>query len=636
MESVHEIVRKAEANYLNGKTRLGEYVEWSMHDTIERIDAYLNSKHVSGPVDSLGREKPFFDIVSAIVNIWFRATDIDRKDIRFVPRNNAGVLLSFVANVILQDWMDRNRFGQFLNAWGRALARYGGSVVEFVEKRGDLVPGVVPWNRYIADPVQFDALPNIKKLYYTPAQLRKMPYDQDLVTELIEAKETRKTLDRKSKDAMDDFIEVYEVHGELDSRLLKDRLTRRDQGLAPGKVTYRQQMHVISYVKKGREFTDFTLFKGKERGEGPMMMTALIEEDGRTLPIGAVEHAFEAQWMENHTAKNMKDTLDLASRMIFQSADPRFADRNVLTAIETGDILQHAPNMPLTRVGNDSPSIQALIEFGNMWKAQASDATSTPDAMKGIMGSGKSNYRAAALAVQQASSLFELMTENKGLAIEDMLRRFVIPYIKRCLKNKDEVVAILDASGVSEIDGMYVPHAAARAYNRRVGSQLLDMKLPEEDDEGMEQKLYDLPVPSPYMKDDEEAKAKDAMSRQGNRRFLVPDDIGEKEWSDVFAGFDWDNVRVQVTDENGDQQKVLEVLNNVFSTLAQVAANGGQMTDDQRMVFNAILEETGKISPLQFQSAKTAAAPPAQTPTEEEQPARTGAMQAKVVPGTGA
>src|SRR6266567_5232050 len=119
MESICEIVRKAELNYLQGNTQLGKYVNWSMHDTIERIDAYLNSKHITGETDSLGRDKPFFNIVSAAVNVWYRATDIDRKDIRFVPTNSKSVVLAFVANVFLQNWMNENRFGVFLNQWGR-------------------------------------------------------------------------------------------------------------------------------------------------------------------------------------------------------------------------------------------------------------------------------------------------------------------------------------------------------------------------------------------------------------------------------------------------------------------------------------------------------------------------------------
>ena len=105
METIHQIIREAEQNYLDRDTKMGKFVNWSMHDTIERIDAYLNSRHISGLQDSLGRDKPFFNIVSAAVNIWYRATDIDRKHIKFMPTKKSAVVLAFIANVILQNWM---------------------------------------------------------------------------------------------------------------------------------------------------------------------------------------------------------------------------------------------------------------------------------------------------------------------------------------------------------------------------------------------------------------------------------------------------------------------------------------------------------------------------------------------------
>ena len=125
IQDIYEVVRLAESNYLQGKTKLGDYVERSQHEVIQRIDAYSNSKHISGDKDSLGRDKPFFNIVTAAINIWYRATDLDRKNIKFIPTSQKSIILAFVEGVLLQNWMDKNRFGQFLNSWGRSLAKYG-------------------------------------------------------------------------------------------------------------------------------------------------------------------------------------------------------------------------------------------------------------------------------------------------------------------------------------------------------------------------------------------------------------------------------------------------------------------------------------------------------------------------------
>ena len=111
-KKVGQLVRKNESDYINGETQISKYVSFSQYENIERIDAYLNSKHISGDTDSLGREKPFFNIVTAAVNIWYRATDIDRKNIRIKSTKFSNVLFSFIATLKLQEWMRKARFGR--------------------------------------------------------------------------------------------------------------------------------------------------------------------------------------------------------------------------------------------------------------------------------------------------------------------------------------------------------------------------------------------------------------------------------------------------------------------------------------------------------------------------------------------
>jgi hypothetical protein len=590
IESLPKIVRKAESNYLQGKTKLGDYVERSQHEVVQTVDAYLNSKHTSGETDSLGRPKPFFNIVTAAVNIWYRATDLDRKNIKFIPTSLSAKTLAFVASILLQNWMDKYRFGQFLNSWGRSLAKYGSSVVKFVEKGGELIPSVIPWNRLIVDPVDFDALPRIEKFYKTPAQLRRIKeYDQDAVNSLISAVTTRKTLFGSQKDNQNEFIELYEVHGELDSRLLdkEPNLSVEDKD-----IRYIQQMHVISFVKNDKEgYNDFNLYKGKE-SKDPYMLTHLIEEDGQTLSIGAVESLFDAQWMVNHTIKNMKDTLDITSKLIMQTADPRYTGRNVLSGIESGDIFTHEINMPLTRIANDKPDITALQGFSNMWQAMGRELTGTPEAMRGIMGHSQVAYRRSALEVQQAQSLFEIMTENKGLDLEDMLRIHIIPNLKKQLKHKDEIVGILDDAGITEIDAMYIPKEAIKRYNQRIKNAILDINAP---------------IPSPFDQQAEEGAVKQGLGVLGNKRFFTPDDLGKLNWDELFSDFEWDNIRVEITNENVDKQDVLQTLNMVLTTIAK---DPSVLQDpNAKMLFNAILTETGRISPLQL-----TAPPPPQAP----------------------
>lgn len=597
-ENLCQIVRDAEENYLHGAVDMGKYVQWDMHETIETIDAYLNSKHISGEKDSLGRDKPFFNIVTAATNIWYRATDIDRKDIRILPDTSENTTLAFIATCILQNWMKESRFGVFLNEWGRTLARYGSAVVKFVEQDGKLVATVIPWNRMIADPISFDAIPRIEKFYLTPAQLKKNKnYNPKTVKELIDALTTRKTLDNHQQDNQSKYIELYEVHGDMSLAVYKE--SRGEEVLEGDEDTTFQQMHVVSFVKADNgEYDDYTLFSGKEKKD-PYMITHLIKEDGRTLSIGAVEHLFQAQWMTNHAMKNQKDTLDVASKLIFQTADKTFKGRNILSAIETGDILLHADNMPLTQANNSKADVSALQSFARDWMNLGQEITSTPESARGITPPSGVALGTVQIVTSQGLSLFEIMTENKGLHIEEMMREFILPFIMKQMDTKDEVLAILDQNMIDKIDAKYISHMV----NKEVNEKMVDRTI-ESFETGTE-----LPTPEEQM----EMEASLTSNMQGQldslmagQRFFKPDDMDEMTWKEAMDGFEM-KVNVEVTNENTDKQAVLQTLNML---LTSIASNPAILNDpNARMIFTEILKETGRISPLQLTDVAPTTAP---------------------------
>src|SRR3990167_6633659 len=82
------------------------------------------------------------------------------------------------------------------------------------------------------------------------------------------------------------------------------------------------------------------------------------------------------------------------------------------------------------------------------------------DAMRGTTLPSGTPYSLGAYLGGQASSLFEQMTENKGLALEEMLRKHIIHDLKKKLDNSDEIAATLEDHDLTQIDSMYVPMAA--------------------------------------------------------------------------------------------------------------------------------------------------------------------------------
>ena len=586
-KKVGELVRKNETDYINGQIQLSKYVTFSQYENIERIDAYSNSKHISGDTDSLGREKPFFNIVTAAVNIWYRATDIDRKNIRIKSTKFANVLFAFVATLKLQEWMRKAKFGVFLNEWGRALAKYGSAVVKFVDLGDNLIAEVVPWNRLISDTVNFRSNPKIEKFYLTEGELKNNPnYDKKQVEDLIANKSTRKNQDGQQKDNKSDYFEVYEVNGYF------PRAYRT--GEEKDKEIYEEQLFVMSFQLKDDsddEYDDYCLFKGKKEKDN-FMITHLIKEDGREQSIGAVEHLFDTQWMQNHSVKAIKDQLDLASKLIYQTADGNFVGQNVLTSLENGDILIHAPNAPLSLINNTSHDVGSLKTLADMFYLNGQRITGTTDAISGQNMPSGTSYSLGQMLNNESHDLFEIMTENKGLAIVEMMTEFIIPHLKTKLDTKEEIAEILSEENIQYIDSIFIPNEARRRVNKQKAEEIFN---------GL--------IASPADYQAEEEKIKSELGQLGNQRFIKPDELDEKTWNDVLKDIEWE-IEVVVTNEGTDKKATLQTLTTVLQT---IASNPAVLQDpNMKMIFNKILEETGTLSAIQLSLPKPTPQPTSQ------------------------
>jgi len=579
-DNICALVRDQENNYVEGTTEISKYVSFNMFEVIQTIDAYMNSVHLSGSTDAIGREKPFFNIVVAARNIWYRATDIDRKDIRLRVTKSSDVILTLVANILLRQWMKKAHFGQVLNDWGRTLATYGSAVLKFVEKDGELIVSVIPWNRLVPDVIDFENNLIIEVLEYTPAQLRKnKAYDQEMVKQLLESQSLRTDLNNQTKDNKKGYIKVYEVHGEIEKEYLTDKETDDD--------IFEQQMHVISFVKgdydrstRSYKYDDYTLYRGKEK-KSPYLKTDLISEDGKTLAVGAVQNLFEAQWMTNHSVKMEKDVLDFASLMILQTADTGLVGMNVLNGLVTGDMLvydaQKDPNG--IRQVNNAHDISQIVTFGQMWQSLGREINGISEAMATGEVKAGAAWRQTEALLTESHSLFEIMKENKGLAIEKMLREYIIPHLKTKMDTADEIGEVLQDAEVAQFDSIYVPNEARRRNNKRIKDQVLSGQIAEQGD---------------LMTMEEDIKSE--LAPLGSQRFLKPSDISDKTWKEMLKDFEWEP-DVNPTSEDSDDKAVMETLNTMLTT----AVNQPEL---YKFLVNKILEKTGQISPVEIPNFK--------------------------------
>lgn len=580
MESVAKLVRKMEEADQNGYTQASKYVQVTMRDDINTTEAYYNSKHKSGEQDYMGRKKPFFNICKSAVNIWFRATDLDRKNIKIKADKESVEIEAFLASILLQEWMRRQNFGQFLNDLGMAAAKHGSVVVKTIEKKDELCVYIPSWNNLIVDPIDFAGNPKIEKIWYTPAQLLKNKnYNQAFVKKLIENPQSRETSERQEKDQKDEYICVYEVHGEL----AKSYLTHKEED----DDTFVQQMHVVSLQSSKdnpEEYEEFTLYSGQEKKD-PYLKLDLLPDSEKTYTGGAVLNLKDAQWMVNHNVKLTKDQLDLASKIFFQTSDETFKGRNAYN-LDNGYVFTHRINEPITAVNNRA-DIAAIQSSKNEWQSVALQINGISEAMAGQNAPSGTAWRQVEALLQESRGLFELMTENKALFIEKWLREFGLPYFKKHLDTSEEISSILEDWQIKFIDSRFLPNKVIKKLNQKkketiLSGQIFDPGLETLDEQQFAQELQGILT--------------------GNQRFIRPSDVDSATWKEAFKDLEWD-VEVDITSEQRDIQSALETLKTVFQTL--VSAPQALQDPNVKLVFNKILSIAGAVSPLELENQQS-------------------------------
>jgi hypothetical protein len=574
MDNIYQIVKKAEDNLINAvPIKIGKYATHDHTEKIATIDAYLNSQHISGPTDSQGREKPFYNVGLMAAYNWYKTTDIDRKHINFKPKNAKQRLKSLVATLKLRNWMEEQNFGLWLNEWGWKLSCYGSIVSKFIEKNGKLIPTVISWDRFICDPVDFYAGPRIEKLYFTPAQLRQQGYDEDAVEEAIERfAEARTNIEGQKIDVKNEYIGVYEVHGELPLSLLT--------GKEEDEMTYRQQMHVIFMMKNPKDKEkniEVTLYSGKEEKD-PYHLAHLLEQEGRVLSIGAFESIFDSQWMVNHTMKQIKDQLDLASKLVSQTSDTGFLGRNIMTEVDTGSVLIHKENQPLTQVNLQSHDIPQMVGVLAEWKQSVRDNANIHEGVTGEQPNAGTPFRLQAMLNQEAKGLFLLMRQNKGLYLKEILKTFVIPHFKKTLKTTDELIVTLDGEELENFDNLSLP---AKISEELIARLTMD----------------NIPTQDELMSVISERDQKDHI------RVMKPSKDDKKTWKEYFADLDFGAIDIEITGESRDKGAIIA---NLFAVFQQMMSAPQMFSpEDVKKVYNKLLDEIGMgvLTPMQLSGA---------------------------------
>lgn len=592
MQSIYDFVKQQRDNYRTQTIEITPGYEFNQYETLRTIELYHNSRFTTGNKDSLGREKPFYNICKFRVNVATRATDIDTKDVQIdsVRTTEKSATAAFILNLKNRNWMRESGFAPFLNNFGHTRCKYGGVMVKKSEQSAELRLDVVSWRDLITDQIDIESGVKIERHYYTPASLKTdAPSNWKNIDDAIEtAKKSQEAQAGNSPSKANltpgASIEVFEIHGVLPTCYLAGTSDKYPETYG-AETEYERQMHVVVIDESDKDnTTGITLYAGIE-SEDPYKYLPYEKVPGRGLGVGVIEDLFEAQVWTNYSVKQKKDMLDLAGKIIWQTADSSVAAKNVLTDIESGTILTTAVNMPITQVNNVPASLPGFNEVINEWNQQAEHVTSTYPAILGQTPPRGTAYRLMAAMNQEAAALFEYRHEEASIFIQEIYFDWVLPFLAKQIKDDKELTATLEPEELEMVADALAAHEAATFGKEQI---LSGKDVTAQDIAGIKDAAGNW-----HMK----------TSRRGFNKF-----------ADLFT--DWEGtVTVDISGEQHDKKAVLESIFNIFKLIMQAP----QILQDPQMarLFNEALELSG-ISPVLVPKAQQQA-PQAQAQPQPQQ-----------------
>jgi hypothetical protein len=595
--NIFQFVRTQRDNYKQRDITIVSGLDYNQYKTITRAELYYNSQFETGSKDSLGRDKPFYNIVKSRVNLATRATDLDVKDIQVESEVSDDYARSFLFRKEVMVWMRNNGFAKLLNNMGKTRSKFGGVLVKKTEQGGKLEIHVVPWKDVVTDQTDIMKGVIIERHFYTPSELKAMDGVWDNVDQAIRTADTDKDNDDEhgEKETPGNYIEVYEIHGDLPVAYLK---------IADGKdpteddwFIFQKQIHIVAGVDNTGTDQEqkiiengISLFHGREK-KSPYKYLAWDEVDGRALGIGVIEDSFEAQVWTNDAKLKERDLLELASKFLYQTADKKIG-KNVLTDMETGDIITHTENKPLQQVNTVSGSIPVFENSIKSWKDQADRQTSTFEANTGENLPSGTPYRLGAIMNQEANSHFVYRLEEMGTFVEEIFHDWIMPYFEKRLRDSHTLGAEFSRDELDKIDEAYIESALQEAIleKRKAGILILDIEA-------------------------ERQRLKTQMTQTKAHRYLkVPKDY----YKNLNA-----KIRVVITNEQRNKAVLLESLSNILMTVAKIP---NVMENPMlKKLFEKIMEISG-ISPIEISAAQSQPNNQLQ-PQSQGQPQPTGPVQ---------
>jgi len=569
---------------------------WNMRDHIKNSLLMKHGQFIKAS-NELTQKNPKKNIVYPLLNLRYRAEDIDLKDIHVYvnePDNDhkSFLIKKYHDEVYVKEHALDTLFDELKEEkidLGGCLVRYGanGPVREDLDSiafcdQTDIISG----------PIAF-------KEFYSPDELLQQAdkgwgdekNGADITLEdLIDIADSAKTQysNKPTKtNTPGKYIEVYRIHGSMPSHWLKGTKDKN-------KERYTRQMHIVAfYPGQDGNKAGVTIYK-KPEYENPFRLHLPGRKiRNRALAYGGVEELFDPQIWTDYSEIRKRDMLEAASKVILFTQDETYGNKNQLRDMENLQITTVRDGATIGQVPNGSPNVALFTEWLKEWDVQSMTVSGATDTLMGRTENTGTPFRSVALQTQNGMGLHEYRRGKFASFIAQIYEEKIIPDIIKGITNGITFIATLDSDELQYVE--------QRLVDRQVH------------DENFNRVMALQPIMTDQEKEAFEAKVRNSFRAKGNQHFI---EILKDDFKGMSVAV---NVNVAGKQKNLDamSDKLSNFMRFIFSTYDPNTHTFAALEDSKSLKMLQKIFEISGLEPLDLGYATPNAKMPQQIPAQQ-------------------
>ena len=571
---------------------------WCMKDHIQNSILMKHGKFLKA-TNVLESKSPYKNIIYPLLNLRYRAEDIDLRDVVLYVDDPEKFHISFLVKKYHDDvYVLEHDLDTLFDETKEEKIDLGGTLVRKGKDGWTIEPldsiAFCDQTSILSGPIGF-------KMFFSPDEIldtstlgwgKKENGADTTLDEIIVLSKEEKDQDRnksRKTETPGKYIEIYRVHGSFPESWLEGEYhVEKDE-------KYCRQMWVVGFYKNDKGIEQgVTLYKKKEY-ESPFKLHLSGKKiRNRALAYGGVEELIDPQIWTNYSEIHKKEILTAFSKVIRWTDDESLSNRNNITDMDNNEMLVLQKGSQVGVLQSSAPNIALFNEWIREWDLMGQSTSGATDALLGERPPSGTPFRLENLVTQQGQGLHDYRKGKFALFIHELYTDGILPDIAKEITKGVKFLATLSPDEMEYVADCLVRGAVGEVQKERV----LNGQMVMSEEEKMQF----------------EAQVREEFARGGNRRFI---EILKEDFKDIEM-----KVKVNVAGKNKDLAGIVDKLVNIFR---QIFADPTILQDPKAVkVLNKIIEYSG-LDPIDFGYASMNKQPQPQLPQPMQGQAPQGA-----------